>query len=167
MNLHMTRRLEVLAREIAASKATKIDAAANALFAEAARKHDKKAPSDWGKSKGAVQVTKTHAYRCETCCDTFRVMTMVCYGGRPFEKEDDCPDCSTLEAQFIPNPDAVGDGWVAFDSRTDTLPKGWGEDYFDLRVMSRGKPFEHFAQVYGQRGHQNFYVTAYRRVVKP
>ena len=38
------------------------------------------------------------AYRCERCCDTGRVMTMVCYGGPPVESEDDCPDCDGEES---------------------------------------------------------------------
>ena len=58
MNLHLERRLEVLAREIAARKAPKIDHAANELFALAARKHEQKAPSDWvGKNNGAAKAS--------------------------------------------------------------------------------------------------------------
>lgn len=38
MNLHMTRRLETLAKEIAAAKKPKIDAAANAIFEQIAQK---------------------------------------------------------------------------------------------------------------------------------
>lgn len=32
-------------------------------------------------------------HECETCCGTGRTMSMVCYGGPPIEREDDCPDC--------------------------------------------------------------------------
>lgn len=51
MNLHMERRMEVLAREIASRKAPKIDAAANAIFDEIGKKHEHKAPSDWSRKK--------------------------------------------------------------------------------------------------------------------
>lgn len=30
---------------------------------------------------------------CLTCGGTGRGMKMVCYGGAPYEVEDDCPDC--------------------------------------------------------------------------
>ena len=63
MRSHLEIRLEVLAREIAARKAPKIDNAANELFALAARKHEQKAPSDWvGKNKfGAAQDSRETA----------------------------------------------------------------------------------------------------------
>jgi hypothetical protein len=32
--------------------------------------------------------------KCDTCDDTGRAMTMVCYGGPPIEVMGDCPDCN-------------------------------------------------------------------------
>lgn len=51
MNMHMTRRLEVLAKEIAAKKSPKVDDAANRIFAEAGAKSDAKTTRDWKISK--------------------------------------------------------------------------------------------------------------------
>jgi hypothetical protein len=51
MNLHMTRRLEVLAKEIAAKHAPKVDVEATRIFAEVGTKSDAKTMRDWKLSK--------------------------------------------------------------------------------------------------------------------
>lgn len=55
MNLHMERRLETLAKEIAAAKKQKVDAAANAAFDQIGKRHDKKTNTDWPQKKEAAK----------------------------------------------------------------------------------------------------------------
>lgn len=45
-------------------------------------------------------------YRCTTCCDTGRTMSMVCYGGLPQERVDYCPDCHGTAADAPANAPA-------------------------------------------------------------
>lgn len=60
-------------------------------------------------------------YRCETCCDTGRVMEMVCYGGPPVERDAACPDC---DGQPHPDerPAALGDGWIEWHGGECPIP---------------------------------------------
>ncbi len=52
MNLHMQRRMETLAKEIAAAKKPKIDAAANAAFDAIAQKPESKTAASRAASAG-------------------------------------------------------------------------------------------------------------------
>lgn len=44
-------------------------------------------------SLGVDMTTNTQEIECSTCEGTGESFKMVCYGGMPFERVCDCPDC--------------------------------------------------------------------------
>ena len=99
MNPHMIRRMEVLAKKIAAAKAPKIDAAANAIFDQIGKRHDGMTNADWSKKKDEAKV-RTVEDVCDEPTDAERDYIMNLRGGCRCSWPTSSPPCNVCTDEY-------------------------------------------------------------------
>lgn len=109
MNASLDRKLERLAREIAAAKAPRLDAAANAQFKQLSQSHSSKSPSDWNSKDGTKRTLINGAAQ---------VLLSESQQAAPASVEKANPRAANsasghavVTSEAAP-PSAQGDGWI-------------------------------------------------------